>query len=122
MAIGTEGPPANGGTSREYLQRIEQAASNAVETAVRAAKKADETNQAVLDLRAALLGSPLIVSDNGAVGRLNQKLDDFILATKQQERMWASGRSASRAMRISVASLGVLLISAIGGLIVNFVK
>jgi hypothetical protein len=105
-------PPANGGTTRDYLQRIEQKADAA-------ALKAEQAMGAALRLERALLGD---YGNPGRIGALERELHDFTQATEQREKAhWDQAR-----FRISnrLAALGVIVVALVGvaSIIVALVK
>lgn len=90
----TEGvPTARGGTPEDYLARIER----------KVGKLGDDMQ--------ALIGNPPADPTGGRIGRLETKMDNFIASTEKKKQL-------SRAMAISLASLGIVAIGSIGGLIV----
>ncbi len=107
--------PTNGGTARDYLQRIEQKANHAAEVA-------EQSMTATLRLQRVLIGDPsLVPGDTGKIGEISDRLEEFIAATKARENAYEGRKRAQFSTRLSALSVVVLALGVAASLIVAFV-
>jgi len=105
-------PPPNGGTNKDYLQRIE---AKADEAAIQASKAMSAT----LRLERALLGD---YGNPGRIGTLEKKFDEFVDATEKREtEHWDQSRFRI-SNRLASITVIVMAIVGLGSIIVALVK
>jgi hypothetical protein len=109
-------PPNGGATTKEYLKWIVAGTQEALRVSYQAR---DGTTR----LQHSILGDPgTDPTDIGRLGEVQRDLKAFIEETRVQERTLLKKRQISRTLAISIATLCVVAIGSIGGLIVSLVR
>lgn len=105
-------PPSNGGTQKEYLQRIEQKADAAYTFAQR-------SMNATLRLERALLGD---YGNKGRIGLLEEQMSEFIEEAKKREEGFEDRSRFRISNRMAAISVIVIAIGSLGSIIVTLIK
>lgn len=98
--------PENGGSNRDFLQRIE--------------RRVDQSERRTTSMWSALFGDPSMPWDNGRLGRMEataarieKKLDDYIASEAADTRRAVTDRRSRVAQWLSAASVVVVAIGVV---------
>lgn len=105
-------PPENGGSAKDFLQRIERKANSA---AILAQKSMDAT----LRLERALLGD---YGEKGRIGAIEAELGEFIEATKQREKTYEDRGRFRLSNRIASITVIVMACGVLASIILTLLK
>jgi hypothetical protein len=96
------------------------AASSAAASAINASTVAASTATQIENLKVAIIGGgALLPDDRGALGRVEEKFDKWVLDAAEREQRGWQRQVSNRTFVISLVSIGVLFAGVIAGIVVR---